>query len=756
MLESYSNAYEYVIMKISNLLKDLKRGKGMHIYKALKMFFGYDEFKKGQEKLVNGIIDGRDVLGIMPTGGGKSLCYQLPSVILEGLTIVISPLISLMKDQVDSLNEMGIEATYINSTLEYNELMTRLNDIRENKYQIVYIAPERLNTNLFENLIEYIKISLVAIDEAHCISQWGHDFRPSYLEIPKFIKSLDTRPVVAAFTATATKEIVEEIKILIGLNKPLEAITGFDRPNLFYQVVKTSNKFNYLLDYLNDKFEDESGIIYCATRKTVESLSKKLNDKGFSATPYHGGMGSNIRQKNQDDFIFNKVRIIVATNAFGMGIDKPDVRFVIHYNMPKNMEAYYQEAGRAGRDGEKSECLLMYSPSDVVKQKLIIQNNELTSEREVLLYKNLQYLIDYCHTNDCLRNCILTYFGEDIKNNSCNNCSNCLDETEMIDVTVEAQKILSCIYRVNERYGINTVILILKGSKSKKILELGLHKVSTYGIMENYNSDSIKEIAMHLVSMGYIYITADKFPVLKLTKISKAVLKGNVKVYHKRNLVEKKATSNKDKESDKREIKINFDKELFNRLKELRTEKAKEKNVPVFIIFHDKALKEMAAYLPQDKEEFLKVKGVGLKKYESYGEDFIKTVKEYCLEKGVKVHEARKQNIIETDSEKLKDNSSLDRYELTYNCYLEGLSVKEIANKRELTEPTILNHLRKCQDNGKEVDWSRFFDDPLKEERILDTIKELGLEKLKPIKEALPEDITYGDIKLVICKNELD
>ncbi|SKC46347.1 DNA helicase RecQ [Maledivibacter halophilus] len=726
----------------------------MNIYKALKMYFGYDEFKKGQEKLVNGIIEGRDALGIMPTGGGKSLCYQLPAVILEGVTIVISPLISLMKDQVDSLNEIGIEATYINSTLEYDEFMSRVDDIRRDKYKIVYVAPERLNTGLFENLIKYMKISLVAIDEAHCISQWGHDFRPSYLEIPRFIKTLNTRPIVAAFTATATKEIVEEIKRLIELKNPLEAITGFDRPNLYYQVVKTSNKLNYLLDYLNNNFEDDSGIIYCATRKTVESLVRRLNDKGFSAIPYHGGMGSNIRQKNQDDFIFNKARIIVATNAFGMGIDKPDVRFVIHYNMPKNMEAYYQEAGRAGRDGEKSECLLMYSPSDVVKQKLIIQNNELTEERERLLYKNLQYLIDYCHTNDCLRNCILKYFGEDIKNNKCNNCSNCLDETEMVDITVESQKILSCIYRVNERYGINTIILVLKGSKSKKILELGLNKVSTYGIMENYNNDSIKEIIMHLVSMGYIYITADKFPILKLTQTSKTVLKNQVKVYHKRNLVEQRSTSNKD-DWIKKEINIHFDKELFNRLKELRKEKAQEKNVPVFIIFHDKALKEMSAYYPQNKEEFLKIKGVGFKKYESYGGDFTKAIKDYCLEKKVDVHEARKKNIVKSDEKKSKANSSLNRYELTYDCYLGGLSLKAIADKRGLTEITILNHLKRCQEAGKEIDWSRFLDDPLKEERILDTIKEFGLEKLKPIKEALPDKITYQDIKLVICKNDL-
>lgn len=502
------------------------RGEFMNIYEALKVYFGYDTFKKGQEEVIKGIVDGRDVIGVMPTGGGKSLCYQLPATILDGITIIISPLISLMKDQVDSLNEMGLPGTCINSTLEYDKLIARMEEIRENKYKIVYIAPERLNTNLFINLIKDIEVSLVAVDEAHCISQWGHDFRPSYLEIPKFINFFEKRPVVGAFTATATKEVVQEIKDLLGLNTPVEVITGFDRPNLYYEVVKSSNKFSYLIDYLKGNFPDGSGIIYCATRKTVESLTKKLIEKGFSAAGYHGGMDSELRQKAQDDFMLDRVRLIVATNAFGMGIDKPDVRFVIHYNMPKNMEAYYQEAGRAGRDGEKSDCILMYSPSDVVKQKFIIESDNRSYGRDVILYENLQYLVDYCHTNDCLRNKILTYFGEDVENKKCNNCSNCLNTSEMVDITIEAQKILSCIYRVKERYGINMVILVLRGSKNKRILEAGLDKMSTYGIMKDSNNDILKEIIMTLISKGYIHITADKYPVLKLTLKSWKVLKG--------------------------------------------------------------------------------------------------------------------------------------------------------------------------------------------------------------------------------------
>lgn len=714
----------------------------MEIYDDLKLYFGYDDFKDGQEKIVKGILGGKDALGIMPTGGGKSLCYQLPAILLDGVTIVISPLISLMKDQVDSLNEMGISGTYINSTLSETEFFTRIDEIKENKYKIIYVAPERLNTYHFTELVKNIHISSVAIDEAHCISQWGHDFRPSYLEIPTFIESLEVRPVVSAFTGTATEEIVKEIVQLIGLKNPVESIVGFDRPNLFYEVVKASSKFSYLINYLKGNFKEDSGIIYCATRKTVESLARKLNEEGISAVAYHGGMESEIRQKNQDDFIYNRTRIIVATNAFGMGIDKPDVRFVIHYNMPKNMEAYYQEAGRAGRDGEKSDCILLYSPSDIVKQKLIIQNNNSSPEREKAMYENLQYLTDYCNTNDCLRNCILTYFGEKAEITNCNNCGNCLDESEMIDITVEAQKILSCIYRTDERFGLGMVIQVLRGSKSKKVLGFGLDKVSTYGIMSDYSEIAVREIAMTLTSKGYIHITADKFPILKLTSKSREVLTGEVKVYHKRHLVERKGGKG---QLSKKGVADNFDGELFAKLRELRYKIAQEKELPPFMIFHDSTLKGMASNFPQDREQLLTISGVGAKKYESYGEDFITVIKNYCEENDIDTNQFKTQE--------LKQERKTDRYELTYNCYEEGLSLSEIADKRGFTTNTIIEHLRKCQSFGQTVDWSRFIDDPNKEEKILDAIKVLGLEKLKPIKEALPEEISYEDIRLVIVKN---
>ena len=600
----------------------------MDLQNILKTYFGYDEFRNGQDKLIESIIEGRDALGIMPTGGGKSICYQLPAIALDGITIVISPLISLMKDQVDSLNELGINATFINSTLDNGEFLQILEGIRGNSYKIVYVAPERLNTDSFINLVRDIRISLVAVDEAHCISQWGHDFRPSYLEIPRFINSLKQRPAVAAFTATATKEIIKEIKRLIGLRNPIEVTTGFDRPNLYYQVLKVSNKSKFLIEYLNENFKTESGIVYCATRKSVESLVKILNDKGFSAVGYHGGMNSEERQNNQDEFILGNKRLIVATNAFGMGIDKPDVRFVIHYNMPKNMEAYYQEAGRAGRDGEKSDCILLYSASDIVKQKLMIQNDDIDPKRQEMLYKNLQYLVNYCNTNDCLRNQILNYFDEDFAIDKCKNCSNCIDSSEMIDITLEAQKILSCIYRVNQRYGANMVIQVLRGSKNKKVLEARLDNVSTYGIMKEYSDSAISEIIMTLVSSGYIHMTHDKYPVLKLTSKSADVLSGKTKLHHKKHLLQKKD----EKEKASKSVKggnIDFDIELFEKLKQYRYKIAQEKGLPPYVIFHDIALKEMAAYLPVNKESFLEIKGVGEKKYENYGEGFIDIIKGY-------------------------------------------------------------------------------------------------------------------------------
>ncbi|MEW9122193.1 MAG: DNA helicase RecQ [Thermotaleaceae bacterium] len=725
----------------------------MDLNRSLKEYFGYDGFKEGQKKLIEGILVGRDVLGIMPTGGGKSLCYQLPAAMLEGITLVISPLISLMKDQIDSLHEVGIEAAFINSTLSNREILDITEDIKRNRYRLLYVAPERLRTPMFTQLLNGLQVDMVAIDEAHCISQWGHDFRPSYLEIPRFIKGLKRRPVVSAFTATATREIVKEIKKLIGLREPVEVTTGFDRPNLYYSVVKKGDKFAYLLEYLRNNFQNESGIIYCATRKTVESLVLKLQGKGIDAVGYHGGMDVDERQSNQDDFIFERKRIIVATNAFGMGIDKPDVRFVIHYDMPKNMEAYYQEAGRAGRDGNPSDCILMYSPADVVKQKLIIQNENLSAEREEIFYRNLQILVNFCHTSDCLRGKILTYFGEEPESSNCRNCSNCLDESAPVDITLEAQKVLSCIYRAEQRYGINTIIEILRGSRNKKILEAGLDKLSTYGLMKEYSSHYVREIMMHLVAEGYIHVTTDQYPILKLPQRAREILKGETKIFYKGHLGGREEGHLKEShifgENEEQEIDI----ALFEKLKALRYKIASEKNLPAYVIFHEAALKDMATYYPQKKEEFLKIKGVGEAKLESYGEVFLQEILAYCEENHIDAQDHRKEKKQVAAAEKGAGEG--ERYKQTYQYYLQGLSLKEIADKRGFTVNTIINHLYRSAEAGEQVDWSRFIGDSYREGMILEVIERLGTEKLKPIKEALPEDVSYEDIRILLCKYQL-
>ncbi|WP_353893954.1 DNA helicase RecQ [Proteinivorax hydrogeniformans] len=724
----------------------------MDLFQGLKKYFGYDDFRRGQRELVEGVVSGKDVLGIMPTGGGKSLCYQLPALLLDGITVVISPLISLMKDQVDSLNEMGIKASYINSSLTRGELNQRINEIKNNQYKIIYVAPERL-TSEGKDFLQKLNISLVAIDEAHCISQWGHDFRPSYVQIPKFIESLEERPVVAAFTATATERVVEEIKTLINLIEPISINTGFDRPNLFYQVLKVPDKLAYTSKYLQENNGD-SGIIYCSTRKTVESLTKKLKEKGIDAADYHGGMNSDIRKQHQEDFIFGRTQIIVATNAFGMGIDKPDVRFVIHYNMPQNMESYYQEAGRAGRDGEDSQCILLYSPDDIVKQKILVENGTRSPKRQKILYQNLQYLIDYCHTNECLRNEILSYFGERIVDKSCSSCGNCLSESEMIDITVEAQKILSCIYRTGQRYGTAVVAQVLRGSKNKRIIDFGLDRVSTYGIMKEYTEKSIKEIALTLAAKDYIYITTDKFPVLKLTQKCKPLLKGQEKIFHKKELVyQKPASKSKAEKQQDQKVIQDYDQELMEILREVRLKISQQKDLAPFMIFHDKTLKEMAAAYPQDKDEFIELSGVGLKKYDSYGQQFIDAINEYCKEKNIDAKRLKEKNIkVETVT---TTPQSEDRYEQTYQLYKEGVSLDEISQKRGYTTATILKHLKKCQENGNSVNWDDFLDDLTKEKQILTAIEKTGTEKLRPIKQELPEEITYDDIHVVIYKHKL-
>ncbi|MFA9399080.1 MAG: DNA helicase RecQ [Clostridiaceae bacterium] len=583
------------------------------IEKILKKYYGYDKFRKDQDKIINSILDNKDCFAIMPTGAGKSICYQIPALMLDGITLVVSPLISLMKDQVDSLNALGINAAYINSSISINEVNKRIDDCISGNYKLLYVAPERINTEYFLSKVKDLNISMVAVDEAHCVSQWGHDFRESYRYIYPFIESLEKRPILTAFTATATEEVRLDVIKLLKLKNPDIYVTGFDRNNLNFKVLRGVNRKDYIMKYIKDN-KDSSGIIYAATRKEVDSLWTILNAKGFSVEKYHAGLGIEERKLAQEKFLYDESKIIVATNAFGMGIDKSNVRYVIHNNMPKNIEAYYQEAGRAGRDGGKSECLLLFAPQDVVLQKFLINQNDVSIERKKEEYRKLQFMVDYCHITGCLRQYILKYFGEENVEDSCGNCGNCNSELELKDITIEAQKIFSCIYRMKERFGVGTVAEVLRASKNKKVLDMKFDELSTYGIMKEYKLQEIKDMINMLIAEEYLNLSGDEFPVVKLKNISIAVLRGEEKVIQK---------------VEKRKAKKVKDDNLFEALRVVRMNIAKKENVPPYIIFSDVTLKEMTEYFPGNKEEMLNIKGVGEVKYSKYGEEFMNAIKDY-------------------------------------------------------------------------------------------------------------------------------
>lgn len=589
----------------------------------LQKYYGYTSFRKGQENIIKSIINKEDVLAIMPTGGGKSICYQVPALCLDGMTIVISPLISLMKDQVDALKTMGVKALLINSSLSNSEYSKVLEDIENDECKIIYIAPERLDSMEFVNIIRGKNISQVAIDEAHCVSQWGHDFRVSYKKIPHFINKLEKRPIVTAFTATASNEVREDIIRILNLHSPAVYITGFDRENLSINIVKSSSKNKYILDYI-ENHKNESGIIYASTRKEVENIYEGLLKRNYSVAKYHAGLSNEARHEYQEKFINDDIKIMIATNAFGMGIDKPNIRWVLHYNMPQSIENYYQEIGRAGRDGEDSECVLLFSPGDIHTQKYLVEVGIENPERKRVQYKKLQQMVDLVYSNTCYRKSILNYFGEHFLE-ECNNCSNCLNDGEVVDKTLDAQKVISCIARMKRSFGATMIIDVLRGSKNKKVLDLGFDTLTTYGIMKNYSNEDLKTFINTLVSHGFLDVVENigvrgSFPTIKLNEQSLKVIRQEIKVEFK----EDKVTKSRYVEN-----------ELYEMLVSLRSEIAKEEGVAPYMVFGDATLKNMASSYATNKEEMLNISGVGQIKYEKYGNRFEDIIEKYIEEKNI-------------------------------------------------------------------------------------------------------------------------
>lgn len=596
--------------------------------RLLKQYFGHSAFREGQEELIDNLVKGNDVMGIMPTGAGKSVCYQIPALLLEGTAIVISPLISLMKDQVNSLTEAGISAAFLNSSLAQWEYYDVLKQAEQGNFRILYVAPERLGTENFIEFAKSVRISLVIVDEAHCVSQWGQDFRPSYLKIADFINALPKRPVVGAFTATATKQVRDDIINILQLKKPFVVTTGFDRKNLYFEVRKPKDKTAELLK-LMERYKNQSGIVYCISRKSVEEVCQRLCEEGYDATRYHAGLSDNERRINQEDFIFDRKRIMVATNAFGMGIDKSNVSFVIHYNMPKNIESYYQEAGRAGRDGAPAECVLLYAKRDVRSNEFLIdqtENSRLDEEQAEQIKEldriRLKQMTFYSTTSDCLRQFMLKYFGERAPDH-CGNCSNCNAGYEMVDVTVEAQKIVSCVYRLEQRnrhVRASTIVEILRGSRSSRMVANGFDTLSTFGIMRESNTSAIRRIVDFLIRENYLAEIEEEIRVVNLTEKSRSVIKPAAPIKMKVPIIEEKPKEEKPQPVND---------SLMDKLKQLRLKIANSERVPAYVIFTDAALMDMCRKLPKTKAEFLCISGVGETKLNKYGEKFLAAIKQW-------------------------------------------------------------------------------------------------------------------------------
>ncbi|WP_038813740.1 DNA helicase RecQ [Bacillus anthracis] len=690
----------------------------------LASYFGYSSFRRGQDETIKNVLDGKDTVCIMPTGGGKSICYQIPALVFEGTTLVISPLISLMKDQVDTLVQNGISATYINSSISITEANQRIQLAKQGHYKLLYVAPERLDSMEFVDQLIDMKIPMIAIDEAHCISQWGHDFRPSYLHIHRILDYLPEEPLVLALTATATPQVRDDICNTLGINQENTIMTTFERENLSFSVIKGQDRNAYLADYIRQN-QKESGIIYAATRKVVDQLYEDLMKAGVSVSKYHAGMSDHDRNEQQELFLRDEVSVMVATSAFGMGIDKSNIRYVIHYQLPKNMESYYQEAGRAGRDGLDSACILLYASQDVQVQRFLIDQS-IGESRFSNELENLQNMTDYCHTEQCLQSFILQYFGEEPKED-CGRCGNCTDNRESIDVTRESQMVLSCMIRTNQRFGKQMIAQVLTGSKNKKVIEFNFHTLPTYGLLSNRSVKEVSEFIEFLISDELIAVEHGTYPTLKVTEKGKEVLLGKENVLRKERVETRQIVQ---------------DHPLFEVLREVRKEIAQGEGVPPFVIFSDQTLKDMCAKMPQSDSELLTVKGIGEHKLVKYGSHFLQAVQHF-IEENPNYAETIKTEVVSErkKSGKASANSHLETYEM----YKQGIDLDEIAKERGLSRQTIENHLIRCFEDGMEVDWNSFV--PAEYEQLIETAVQNAEGGLKSIKEQLPNEVSYFMIR---------
>lgn len=764
----------------------------------LKKIYGYDEFRPGQSNIIHSLLQGQDTLAILPTGGGKSVCYQIPALMLTGTTLVISPLISLMKDQVDTLQRLGVAAAYLNSSLTAEQYRTTLRQAFNGEFRLLYIAPERFDAPMFQQLTEHLHIPLIAIDEAHCVSQWGHDFRPSYRQLALAISKLDNRPIVAAFTATATKEVAVDIVSSLNLHEPATYVTGFARPNLSLSVVTGVDKLSFLVKFLKERAQ-QSGIIYAATRKECEAVQERIRQLGYTAELYHGGLSDQVRAEAQENFRFDRSKIIVATNAFGMGIDKPNVRYVLHWQVPSDLESYYQEAGRAGRDGEESECVLLFEASDLHIHRYLIEQGLGDEARKSVQSAKLHTMMSYCRTDQCLQQYIVDYFGERAVE-PCGKCSSCLDTSEVVDRTNEALMALSCVARMKGRFGVSMVAKVLKGSSDKRLLAARLNQLTTYGLMKQYAEKEISDWLNWLVAEQYLQLSEGQYPVVTLAERSRLVLEGKEQVRQRRRSSVKQLMSNASQDASP----------IFAALKEWRKQQAALEQIPPFMICSDATLRLIAEAQPVSLEQLMDVKGIGQAKAMKYGDDLLAQVQRFISRdsvagvngsnsgsggitagmslKGAGAGEAAASASANTNesaasavsgtataasgfpaskdaanslpasatavaSSTIQDEK-LPSYLSSFQAFTAGSSVQQISAERGLTPQTVEKHILRGIEEGLELDWSRIFD-PEIEDHVLNVVAEVDASLLRNVKEALPDSITYFQIQAVLLKAAL-